>query len=258
MSRSAPRFTTPRDRARRVAGDPFLARLGLLALAALILTPILAVVVRSNHHEVVDGGRLPGAAVAVAPAGETTTVATTAPSTLPLSGTVPATVTPHGTLPATVAPPTVPTTAVATTSQADALIAAAAAAAAAPTAKAKPAATTTTSAPKPKPTTTPAPPPPPPPPPPHNWGQSEVIQIIRDVFPDDLEEHALYIAHRESNFIPTARNYCCVGLFQIYATVHAKLINSLGYSIDQLTDPLVNTIVAFALYQRAGWGPWGG
>jgi len=33
----------------------------------------------------------------------------------------------------------------------------------------------------------------------------------------------------------------------------------LAYRIlRQLTDPLVNTIVAYAIYQRSGWAPWGG
>ena len=255
MSRSAPRFTTPTDRVRRVAGDPFLARLGLLAVAAVVLTPILALVARSDDHEVVDGGRLPGAAVAVGPAGETTTIATTVPLSVAILGTVPATVTPPGTLPATVAQLATTTTAAPTTT-AEAASEAAAATTAAGIA-ASPAKPPTTTAPKPKPTTTP-PPPPPTTAPPRTWGESEVIQIIRDVFPDDLEEHALYIANRESNFIPTARNYCCTGLFQIYGSVHEKLINSLGYTVDQLTDPLVNTVVAYALYQRSGWAPWGG
>jgi hypothetical protein len=253
MSRSAPRFTTPTDRARRVAGDPFLARLGLLAVAAVVITPILAVAVRSDHHDVVDSGQLPGAAVAVGPAGETTTVATTVPITVPVApapATLPPTVATPGTLPALVAPP--PTEPPATVAAAAVAQAPATDAEQAPSTKRNP---TTTDAPEPP--TTPAPPPPTTAPP-RNWGESEVIQIIRSVFPDDLEEHALYIAHRESNFIPTARNYCCVGLFQIYASVHEKLINSLGFQVSQLTDPLVNSVVAYALYQRSGWAPWGG
>ena len=90
------------------------------------------------------------------------------------------------------------------------------------------------------------------------WGESEVVQLIRDVFPDDIEEKALAIAYRESHFDPNAQNFCCTGLFQIYGSVHVKLINSLGFTVDQLTDPLVNCVVAYALYQRSGWAPWGG
>ena len=45
----------------------------------------------------------------------------------------------------------------------------------------------------------------------------EAQQIIRDVWPDELEDKALEIAWRESNYIPTAYNgWCCYGLFQIY------------------------------------------
>ena len=95
-------------------------------------------------------------------------------------------------------------------------------------------------------------------PPRQSWGESEVVQIIRSVFPDDIEEHALFIANRESRFDPYARNFCCTGLFQIYGSVHEKLINSLGFTVDQLTDPLVNSVVALAIYQRSGWAPWGG
>jgi hypothetical protein len=90
------------------------------------------------------------------------------------------------------------------------------------------------------------------------WDVAVVVQIIRNVWPDDLEAHALYIANRESHFDPYAQNYCCTGLFQIYGSVHEKLINALGYSVSQLTDPLVNSIVAYAIYQRDGWAPWGG
>ena len=47
-----------------------------------------------------------------------------------------------------------------------------------------------------------------------------MAQIIRDVWPDDLEEEAIRIATRESNLIPTVKNYCCYGLFQIYYNAH--------------------------------------
>ena len=50
---------------------------------------------------------------------------------------------------------------------------------------------------------------------------AEIEQIIRDVWPDDLEEQALRIAWRESSYNPRAQNFCCSGLFQIYYDVHA-------------------------------------
>ena len=88
---------------------------------------------------------------------------------------------------------------------------------------------------------------PPAPPPP-----SEIEQIIRDVWPDDLEERALRVAWRESNYNPRAQNSCCSGLFQIYYDVHAEwLAADFGVtSVEGLYDPRTNAEVAYALYQR--------
>ena len=246
MNRSAPRYSPPADRVRRAARDPFLVRLAVLAAAGLIVTPIAILLGRSSGSEVVKTQNLPGAAVAVEPA-----LATTGHLELREARTIPALAPAEGTLPATIPPPT---TAAPTTADAAGALAAAAPAApelagAKPTAAPKP-----TSAPKPPPTTAA----PPPPEPPRVWGESEVVQLIRDVFPDDIEEKALAIAYRESHFDPNAQNFCCTGLFQIYGSVHVKLINSLGFTVDQLTDPLVNCVVANALYPRARRGPGGG
>lgn len=86
----------------------------------------------------------------------------------------------------------------------------------------------------------------------------EVKQIIRDVWPDDLEERALEIAFRESRYVPTAQNFCCYGIFQIYWNVHKSWLADIGITSDQqLFDPETNARAAYALYQRAGgWGPW--
>ncbi|MFT6291852.1 MAG: LysM repeat protein [Ilumatobacter sp.] len=86
----------------------------------------------------------------------------------------------------------------------------------------------------------------------------EVKQIIRDVWPDELEERALEIAFRESRYVPTAKNFCCYGIFQIYWTVHDVWLVDIGITDDQqLYDPATNARAAYALYQRAGgWGPW--
>jgi hypothetical protein len=139
----------------------------------------------------------------------------------------------------------------------------------APTATPSPPATTprTTTAPKaPAPTTTPttppttaAPRPTAPAPPAPAYSRSAVEQIIRDVWPDHLEERALQIAWRESSHVPTAKNYCCYGLFQIYWNVHKGWLAGLGVtSAEQLYDPTTNARAAYTLYQRAGgWGPWG-
>lgn len=122
-------------------------------------------------------------------------------------------------------------------------------------------------APRPRPTTPPTTRPPAPtttrppaPRPPSSYTRDEVLAIIREVWPDHLEERAIQIAWRESNWIPTARNYCCHGLFQIYFEVHRSWLGWFGVtSADGLYDPRINTMAAYHLYTRAGgWGPWGG
>ena len=82
--------------------------------------------------------------------------------------------------------------------------------------------------------------------------------IIRQVWPDDLEDEAVRIATRESNLQPGVRNYCCFGLFQIYYSVHKSWLAQMGVTCaEQLYDPLVNAHVAYTMYLRAGgWGPW--
>ena len=92
-----------------------------------------------------------------------------------------------------------------------------------------------------------------------NSTPAEVKQIIRDVWPDELEERAIEIAYRESRYVPTAQNYCCYGLFQIYWSVHRTWLDDIGITDgQQLFDPATNARAAYALYQRAGgWGPWG-
>jgi soluble lytic murein transglycosylase-like protein len=86
-----------------------------------------------------------------------------------------------------------------------------------------------------------------------------VQAIIRAVWPDELEGRAIEIAQRESNFIPTARNSCCLGVFQVYWSVHKSWLAGIGItSAEQLYDPTLNARAALALYERAGgWGPWG-
>ena len=93
-----------------------------------------------------------------------------------------------------------------------------------------------------------------------SYSYDEIEQIIRDVFPDDLEERALRVAWRESTYNPAARNSCCYGLFQINWNSHRSWLDDFGItSASQLYDPRLNTEVALAVYYRAGgWGPWGG
>ena len=88
---------------------------------------------------------------------------------------------------------------------------------------------------------------------------AEVVErIVRDVWPDALEETALTIAWRESHYQSSAQSQCCSGLFQIYYDVHKGWLADIGInSRGDLYDPRTNAEAAFALYQRAGgWGPW--
>ncbi|MBI4933152.1 MAG: LysM peptidoglycan-binding domain-containing protein [Actinobacteria bacterium] len=93
---------------------------------------------------------------------------------------------------------------------------------------------------------------------PRSYSKAEVAQIIREVWPDDLEEEAIRIATRESNLVPTAKNYCCYGLFQIYYSVHQRWLAQMGVtSANQLFDPRTNALAALVLWNRSGsWAPW--
>jgi hypothetical protein len=86
--------------------------------------------------------------------------------------------------------------------------------------------------------------------------------VIREVWPDELEETALFVADRESNFIHSVvggRGLCCIGLFQIYWSIHRSWLATSGVTAaEQLLDPRVNAEAALALYRRSGdsWRPW--
>lgn len=90
------------------------------------------------------------------------------------------------------------------------------------------------------------------------YSAAEVEAIIREVWPDELEDEAVRIARRESNLQPTARNSCCYGLFQIYWSVHKGWLAQQGITAaEQLFDPEVASKAGLALYHRSGgWGPW--
>jgi hypothetical protein len=90
---------------------------------------------------------------------------------------------------------------------------------------------------------------------------AEVVQIIRDIWPDDLENRAIAIARRESKLRPNSigiPNNCCYGLFQIYYKWHKTWLAKLGIlKADQLLDPRNNARAALELYRRSnGWAPW--
>jgi LysM repeat protein len=94
-------------------------------------------------------------------------------------------------------------------------------------------------------------------PPANTYSKAQVAQIIRDVWPDDLEDEAIRIATRESNLIPTVRNACCYGLFQLFYSAHKSWLAGIGVtSPAQLYDPRINATAALALYNISGWAPW--
>ena len=245
--------------------NPFVKRIGLLLLAFVVLLPVAKVLDGDDADQVIR------TSAAVEPEPATTVAVTVAPVT-PVPTTVAAVPPTAAAAPAPTPPPVVqtpaPTAAKAAAPPATAAPkkqapATTAAKKQAPATAPKPA--PTTAAPKPAPTTAapkPAPTPPaaapaPPPPAAKAYSAAEVEAIIREVWPDDLEEQALAIAKRESKLIPTSRNYCCYGVFAIYYEAGKKFLNSIGVtSADQLFDPWVNVRAAFALYGIAGWKPW--
>jgi hypothetical protein len=92
---------------------------------------------------------------------------------------------------------------------------------------------------------------------PREPSQSDAEAIIRDVWPDDLEDHALDIARRESRLHANVSNWCCVGLFQIHWNAHKRWLAGIGVTEKvQLFDAHTNARAAYALYQRNGWSPW--
>ena len=126
-----------------------------------------------------------------------------------------------------------------------------------PPATTQPKATPTTTKPSTSPTSPTSPATTQPPPPANTYTKAQVAQIIRDVWPDDLEDQAIAIATRESNLTPTVRNYCCYGLFQIYFAANQSFLGGLGITnAAQLYDPHVNASAALAMYNRSGWAPW--
>ena len=91
---------------------------------------------------------------------------------------------------------------------------------------------------------------------------NEVVAIIREIWPDEFEELALLVARRESNLKPNVvggTNGCCVGLFQIYFSVHRVWLATIGVTeSSQLLDARVNTEAAYKMFKRNGesWKPW--
>ena len=103
-----------------------------------------------------------------------------------------------------------------------------------------------------------APTPTPAPRPPIAVDRAGAEMIIREVWPDELEERAMTIAWRESSLRPEVYNgTCCYGLFQIHFEANRTFLATLGItSPDQLRDARTNAAAAYAMYQRSGWAPW--
>ena len=93
-----------------------------------------------------------------------------------------------------------------------------------------------------------------------NLSRSEVQELIRQTWPEEEVDKALAVARRESNFVATADNgWCCYGVFQIYWTVHDGWLDEFGITErSDLFDARKNVAAAYAMWQRSGWGPWGG
>ncbi len=82
--------------------------------------------------------------------------------------------------------------------------------------------------------------------------------IIREIWPDKLENRAIALATRESHMNAAAWNSCCVGLFQINWQSHKSWLVGIGItSAQQLLDARVNAKAGYAIYKRSnGWGAW--
>ncbi|HEY1278737.1 MAG TPA: hypothetical protein VGF22_03630 [Acidimicrobiales bacterium] len=271
---------------------PLTARLVLMVVAFLLLIPI-AGIIRGSGTNVVRSGGLPGAAVGADPLLSATTAAAAAtsasssapsgspssaaatfvPASSPASTSASAAAVASGDL--TAASTAAPSTAAKKTATTPATTAArktatTPATTAAKKAPATTAATKSTSPPSTKaPVTTAAAPPKPqatttttaeaaPAPPANTYSKADVEAIIRSIWPPDQADQAVRIAKRESNLVPTVRNWCCYGLFQIYFKMNQRTLAAVGVtSPEQLYDPRVNAEAAYAIYQRSGWAPWG-
>jgi len=90
------------------------------------------------------------------------------------------------------------------------------------------------------------------------YTRAEMEQLVRDIWPDELEANAFYVVNRESRWVPTAQNFCCYGLFQLNWLAHQSWMRGYGISDpSQLLNPETNIRMAYVVYQRSGsWKPW--
>jgi hypothetical protein len=90
--------------------------------------------------------------------------------------------------------------------------------------------------------------------------KAQIVALIQGTFPPEQVAKAMVVVNRESTFTPTAYNgICCYGLFQINYNANKAFLATLGVtSASQLYDAATNIRIAFSMWQRSGWGPWGG
>lgn len=95
-------------------------------------------------------------------------------------------------------------------------------------------------------------------PPTERWTPGQAKAIIREVWPDRIEDRAIAIAKRESKLNAASYSSCCAGLFQLNWQAHKSWLARMGIgSAQELLDARTNAEAALELYRRnSGFGPW--
>jgi hypothetical protein len=70
---------------------------------------------------------------------------------------------------------------------------------------------------------------------------------------------ALYVAHRESRFRPTAFNgySCAKGIYQHLCRYWPTRASTYGFNDWSAFNARANIMVTMRMVRRGGWGPWG-
>ena len=61
---------------------------------------------------------------------------------------------------------------------------------------------------------------------------------------------------RKSGTDPNSTHETSMGILQVNYKVHKDLVHSMGYTQNDLYDPLINAKVALRVYQMQGLGAW--
>lgn len=85
----------------------------------------------------------------------------------------------------------------------------------------------------------------------------DVEWLVRQTWPEDPDTAAL-IAWCESRFRPDAGfpSGPNLGVMQINWASHAARVARMGFTHDDLANPVINLAVARAIYDESGWRPW--